>query len=269
MWVLKCFAASCACPLSCLFFWAIIDDPKSIPDTLVIYSWLLQCNEEQELIYLGPWTCIKILYLICRWYPIVFGPVLLWAWVSEEIDRNTCSKVIVALYAATIPLQIFPQAIFVWRAVAFSQIQKKNRGILVLLTIVYLAYAFTGTAFMQLSIHLATASPVIETEGWLRLGQHCIKEKTTGGTLGKVFIIEGSLVFVGMSVNNIMAAVLYLRPHELFSGYMLPVILLTSNVLACSLILSLRRQAAPTDDILEQEHSLMVDRACAGLEDGS
>ncbi|TFK65819.1 hypothetical protein BDN72DRAFT_179153 [Pluteus cervinus] len=255
-------------------------------DTLMIYDWVLQFSEEVELIHKSRWTGIKVLYLICRYYPMISWPIYIWAWLSP-IDQGICTRIVQGLYAGTIPFQIFPQAVFIWRAIAFtgrSKYATLSLGPLyaayVLCSIwtlacgnriggkaFYAAFAPLNRGFSCYRDHkqsnvktgaLLIQSFTIDTICMVMIGVKCIYSRSMQGSLGRAFILQGVFAFIGVSANNLLAAMMYLTSFRIFSGIGLPVVLLTSNMFACRLIILIRRRANPTDTKIGRQHSAMI-----------
>ncbi|TFK65820.1 hypothetical protein BDN72DRAFT_179166 [Pluteus cervinus] len=259
--------------------------------TLLFYDWILQLADEVELVHRSRWSMVKTLYLICRYYPLLAWPLFIWAWVFM-FDRNTCIAVVRFLYIAAIPLLIFPQAIFVLRAVAFTGHNKIVMWIMIILYTSYVAgnvwvFGFetraNGTELYdtfhsigkglgcsrtysdgRLSLRtgiMYTLGFVIDTFCIVIIGIHCIISRSVQCQLGKAFVLQGAYAFVGTSASNLLAMVFYLRPYPIFSAVSIPVVLLSSNILACRLILIIRRRASPTDSKVAEENSRMVREA--------
>ncbi|KAF9267324.1 hypothetical protein L218DRAFT_681321 [Marasmius fiardii PR-910] len=90
---------------------------------------------------------------------------------------------------------------------------------------------------------------------------HCFRIRSTQGRLGRLFLFQGFVVFVLMSTLNIGIAWNYLSTSREFNGVFVPISLTLSNVLACRLTLSLRRQATPSESYQLRMQSEVVGRA--------
>jgi len=94
---------------------------------------------------------------------------------------------------------------------------------------------------------------------------HTLRIQSTQGSLGKLFIAQGLGTFAFMSTLHLFSAIIYLRSDRQYDGIGLP-LTLVSDVLACRLILALRRQVAPTTSQLSMLQSRLVREALAHLE---
>lgn len=102
---------------------------------ITFYEWILTMGMEVELIHQKKWTSVKIAYLLCRYYPMIYFPVLSWAYVGNH-DPRLCPHVVVPLQILQAPLQIIPHAVMMMRAYAFTG---RNRKILIGLSLLYIA----------------------------------------------------------------------------------------------------------------------------------
>ncbi|KAF8970981.1 hypothetical protein BDZ97DRAFT_1651902, partial [Flammula alnicola] len=80
-------------------------------------------------IYRSRWTTLKVVYLLCRYFPLLSWSIILWTLVGDH-DLKTCIPAIVVQQVFFIPLQFFPQCVLIMRAWAFSG---RKRTTLVLL----------------------------------------------------------------------------------------------------------------------------------------
>ncbi|KAJ6485737.1 hypothetical protein C8R45DRAFT_828674 [Mycena sanguinolenta] len=89
---------------------------------------------------------------------------------------------------------------------------------------------------------------------------YCLRTRSTRGSLGRLFISQGvssnsSIVFVSAP------SPLCWRPQGYHNGIGLLYILVISNLMACRIILDLRRKALPTETEILRQHSFLVDQA--------
>ncbi|EIW80999.1 hypothetical protein CONPUDRAFT_123862 [Coniophora puteana RWD-64-598 SS2] len=87
--------------------------------TIHLYEWLLNLDEERCLIHMSSWSSVKVLYIICRYYPLVVFPFHLWAWMDNH-STDLCKSLVHGVYAALIPMQISAQGVMLLRAYAFT-----------------------------------------------------------------------------------------------------------------------------------------------------
>ncbi|KAH8992578.1 hypothetical protein EDB86DRAFT_3244383 [Lactarius hatsudake] len=87
--------------------------------------------------------------------------------------------------------------------------------------------------------------------------RHCIRERGTFGPIGQSFLRQGVLVYVITTLLNMLTIGTIFSSRLLIAwfAYILP------SVLACRLVLMLRRKASPTETELRIEYSHMVNEA--------
>ncbi|KAF9458082.1 hypothetical protein BDZ94DRAFT_149635 [Collybia nuda] len=86
--------------------------------TLLIWDFFSLLEEEIILIHKSPWTSVKIIYLICRYYPLFIWPMKMWSLMWDK-DLSVCERA-TYLEIFLIPLQVLPRSMFMIRAWAFS-----------------------------------------------------------------------------------------------------------------------------------------------------
>ncbi|ESK95745.1 hypothetical protein Moror_12474 [Moniliophthora roreri MCA 2997] len=248
---------------------------------LAIYDWLISTHDEYDLIWMTPqWTTIKFAYFICRYYTLLVFPVYLWAWLGD-FSMEFCKKVVHPLYGFMPIFQLSSQAVMVIRTYAFTG---RSTHVLVFLITCLVVYAAAdvwlfGSRFVvpeELYIIFGESGcfandQSVETQGlwkWSRavdagvvmlaafvmdlfmmmiIVVHCIRTRSTQGSLGRFFLMQGIVVFISMSILNLWTGINYLSTSRQWNGTGLPMSLVLSNVLACRLILSLRRRVMPTE----------------------
>ncbi|KAF8644415.1 hypothetical protein AX16_008475 [Volvariella volvacea WC 439] len=95
---------------------------------------------------------------------------------------------------------------------------------------------------------------------------YCIRIRSVRGRLGKTFLFQGFSGFVVISSLNLMTACLYFSPNRQWDGLGLPIIAILPDVIACRLILALRKRVNPTASAVERKHSKVVRDAFQSLE---
>ncbi|KAJ7801101.1 hypothetical protein B0H14DRAFT_2386680, partial [Mycena olivaceomarginata] len=93
---------------------------------------------------------------------------------------------------------------------------------------------------------------------------YCLRTHSTRGSLGRLFISQGLGSFGVVLMVHGVALGLYFSPHTYYNGIGLPYILIISNLMACRLILDLRRKALPTETEILRQNSLIVNQAIEG-----
>ncbi|KAI0322004.1 hypothetical protein OF83DRAFT_1167912 [Amylostereum chailletii] len=268
-------------------------------------------STEVELVHRSRWTPVKAAYLFCRYYPILVGPLFLWAFILDH-GEQLCMDVFRPIYFCLIPVQMAPQLILVLRAYAFTG---RKRGTLILLG--FCLFSLFAASTIVFAHDLVLSTPLFEAVersgcfamtdvgsdigGW-HLGaifsgvfvldalnvfiviRHSIKDRATLGSLGEAFLKQGVIVYVCMTVVNIVSAVMYYIPARELNGigswlaWLLPSVLVNpvptlfraTHVTdvstrgpsqACRLVLVLRRKASPTQSEVMHQMSVMVNQA--------
>ncbi|KAK7031543.1 hypothetical protein R3P38DRAFT_819285 [Favolaschia claudopus] len=257
---------------------------------LSLYEWLELLPTEVELIYPSRWNSIKLAYLLCRYYNLLLWPVVIYAYAGDH-TAQTCSKLTQTVTSLLLPMQLFAPAVMLMRAYAFAG---RRLRVLVLLLLFYaalvgidiwffcfnasnlpdLTYAILGgtgcfpdypegNGNQRLVIALS-ASLVMDLVSLSIIILYCVQIRSTQGSLGRIFISQGLGSFAIVLGVHAIALGLYFSPRTLYNGIGLPYILVISNLMACRLILDLRRKALPTDEEILRRHSLIVDQAIDG-----
>lgn len=244
---------------------------------------------EVELIHQKKWTSVKIAYLLCRYYPMIYFPVLSWAYVGNH-DPRLCPHVVVPLQILQAPLQIIPHAVMMMRAYAFTG---RNRKILIGLSLLYIAliavnlrvfitentlpsegfYDILGPmgCFPNYGIpsmaarmgYVMIAAVVTDGVSLAVILVHCYRTRSLGSSLGKFFVCQGVYAFLSALMVNTTAAVLFFRPGKGHIGIGVPLFLVAPDFIACRLILQLRRKVSLTDSEISRRNSQIVHDALA------
>jgi len=261
-----------------------------------IYEWLIQLDDVWALIHQARWTSVKIAYLFCRYYPLLVFPVYMWAWLGNH-SSELCQKLVHPLYAFLVPFHLCPQAVILMRAYAFTG---RSKLVLAILLPAYLAvlvayswllgsqfvyikdlyFLFGTSACFANDKHAedgptfaytpATRSGLVVLGGFLLdalmmsvVILHCIRIRSTQGSLGRTFLKQGAGVFVVMSGVNLLVAFIYLGRNRQFDGVGTPFLMILSPVLACRLVLMLRRTVSPSETEELRRQSGLVREAFA------
>ncbi|TFK71475.1 hypothetical protein BDN72DRAFT_877093 [Pluteus cervinus] len=86
---------------------------------LQVYDWLLNLGDEVELIHNARWSITKMFFLLCRYWPMVGYPIVLWAYMGDH-GGEFCRPVVKPIYLIILSFYVSPQAVIVIRAYAFS-----------------------------------------------------------------------------------------------------------------------------------------------------
>ncbi|KAJ6485735.1 hypothetical protein C8R45DRAFT_280762 [Mycena sanguinolenta] len=254
---------------------------------LALYEWLEMLPTEIELIYPSRWNSIKVAYLLCRYYHLLLWPLVLYAYGGNH-TAQTCSKLTRIVTSLLLPMQLFAPAVMLMRAHAFAG---RNIRVLVLLLVFYAALTGIDVWFFCFNVdvladfvfelldgtgcfpdyaannggeHLLIAmgaSLIMDLVSLSIIVIYCLRARSTRGSLGRLFISQGLSSFAVVLVVHSIALSLYFSPQGYYNGIGLPYILVISNLMACRIILDLRRKALPTETEILRQHSFLVDQA--------
>ncbi|EAU90383.1 hypothetical protein CC1G_00767 [Coprinopsis cinerea okayama7 len=261
---------------------------------LQIYEWFTGLEKEIRLVYHAKWNSVKVAYLLCRYYPLLLWPVVMWAYLLDHPEA-LCARSGKPIHVLLAPCQFFPQAVMFMRAYAFSG---RSSTVLAILSMCYVAlvgvdlwafcigvkmppklfyWAFGGESgcfpdygsdVMGLRIGFSMLAAVLmDLVSLVTVLIYCKRESDhRGGSLTRYFIKQGLSSFVTVTVVNAAAAITFFKPPSYHTGVGLPLILVVPNLVACRVILQLRRKVSPTETELWREHSMLVNEALATTE---
>jgi len=266
--------------------------------TVHVYEWLICFVDEYLYIHKARWTSVKVAYLICRYFPLFVFPVHLWAWMGDH-TVSVCAKVVKPLFPMLALFPSFAQAVFVIRTYAFTGRRKVILAFLaacwtaLLITILWIYITkFTliddwlnlvgpsgcFAADESASTHVAFSHPTLQANAVYLICSfifellmtamvfiHCIRYRSMRGRLGKSFVVHGLMAFVVLSALNLATAIAFLSP-EPRDDTMNIMNVLGSDLIACRLILMLRRQVNPTATTEDRKRSRLVRDAFGRLE---
>jgi len=232
-----------------------------------VYDWLLCLSDEYLASHKARWTSVKVAYLFCRYYPLFIVPINIWGWVGNH-PLSVCIKV---WRQPIILLSVCPmlaQGVFLIRTYAFAG---RNKFIL--------AFLFAcWTALLVTVLRIPFANYIFFDEWHILFGDggcfwtheafnahalfylftflfdslmtaivlvQCIRFRGMRGQVGKVFVQQGLIAYLVLSAMNLTTAIGFFGPDRRFDSLAV-VQTVTSNVIACRLILMLKRQADPT-----------------------
>jgi len=269
--------------------------------SLQVYEWLICFSDEYLYVHKARWTSVKLAYLICRYYPLFFFPVYLWALVGNH-TTSVCAKYTKAIYILVALMPMISQAVFIIRTYAFTG---RNKFVLAFLIsgwmalLVFILWTLIAQYVVFLQMHTIfgpyyacivedpslpakamAGEPIgIDTIGVYALASfcfdsvmtalvfiHCIRFRTTWGPLGKAFIGQGLIAYALMSSIDLVISVVLLMPdgeHDGLAILRTP----TSCIIACRLILTFRRRADPTATTQAHNMSKLVQDAIDRLAD--
>ncbi|KAF8876759.1 hypothetical protein BD779DRAFT_1804226 [Infundibulicybe gibba] len=243
---------------------------------LLIYDWAILSGEEYIFIHRNRrWSSARVAFMLCRYYPLLVWPVLLWAFVQEH-NWDLCSRVIRPLYICLIPFQLSSPAVVILRAWAFTGRERVTLALLCAAYALLLAaeiwvfadfrgkgsdglHAIVGNIgcvrgiaddsrmFAVRTGVLFIASCIVDCLCLLIIVIHCMRLGDSQGPLAQYFLAQGFGAFLMLGLIHITAAVLAFRGTARWAGaIVIPVPLMLSNIVACRLILGLRRRGSQT-----------------------
>ncbi|KAF8129669.1 hypothetical protein K438DRAFT_749386 [Mycena galopus ATCC 62051] len=257
---------------------------------LALYEWMETLPTEIELIHPSRWNSIKVAYLLCRYYPLLIWPLVIYAYDGNH-TAQTCSKLTRIVTSLLLPMQLFAPGVMLMRAHAFAG---RNIRILAFLLVFYAALVGIDIWFFCFNVvvlpdiiyevlggtgcypdyaadkggeHLViamSASLVMDMVSLSVIIIYCLRKRSTRGSLGRLFISQGLSSFTVVLLVHGIALGLYFSPQGYYNGFGLPYILVISNLMACRLIVDLRRKALPTETEIWRQNSFIVDQAFEG-----
>ncbi|KAJ7493282.1 hypothetical protein B0H11DRAFT_2156296 [Mycena galericulata] len=246
---------------------------------LSICEWWETLPTEVELIYPSRWNSIKVAYFLCRYYPLALWPLVIYAYAGDH-TAHSCANMTQIVSILLLPMV----TVMLMRAYAFAGRKAK---VLALLITVYAGLVgidiwFFGTNAVSLpdivyealggtgcfpdygapgpnrGTRLIAASSVMDL-----VSLSIIAIRSTRGSLGRIFLRQGFGAFTTVVAVHAIALGVYFDPQTYYNGVGLPYVLVISNLIACRLILDLRRKALPTETEILRRHSHLVDDAFA------
>lgn len=258
---------------------------------LQLQELILSLGKEIRLIHRARWTSVKLAYLLCRYYMLLLWPVILWSYLPAH-SFELCTRSGKPVNMLFTPCQVFPQAVMAMRAYAFSGRDKRALVVLGLAFAGFLSieiwawcsridmlpwifyhflrntgltgcFANWGGPIMGVRIGISMLGAMLMDLISLVVVLIICKKKsdTQGSSLGRYFVNQGLWAFVGVTMINAVAAIIFFRPPAFSSGVGLPLALVVPNIVACRVILQLRRRVVPTDTEIQRLHSHLVNRA--------
>jgi len=256
--------------------------------TVQMLEWALTFQDEHIFIHPTKWTMVKVLYLTCRYYPLLGWPFYLWT-IIQNHSIKACASMVHAIYALLIPLPISAQAVIAIRTIAFTERQKRVLFVVYpffFVLAVAQAWTFTvdireATSFfypylgdtecIRMQSFSALGNYVAKRTGYILLasfifdllcitmvGIHCWRNYSLRGRLLTTFIEQGITGFFIMSAVNLLAMAEYFKPIKEDHGIGMEFAFTLNNIVACRLILNLRRFSLPTPTEIDRAHSVIV-----------
>jgi len=240
--------------------------------TIQVYEWLICFSDEYLYVHKARWSSVKFAYLFCRYYPLIFFAVIVWAWVGNH-PISLCTKVVPAILAILPLFNLSAQPVFIIRTYAFTGRNKFLLAFLLTCWLVQLGcrlwiqntkwtfirelqmmFGVTGcfiTEDLGGQYNPQTSKPDASMTLTLFLFDslmtvivfvHCIRFRTLWGPLGKSFVVQTVMAYVMLSTLNLALLIVLFEPEYKYDSIGIfpgP----TADLIACRLILMLRRRA--------------------------
>ncbi|KAF8895542.1 hypothetical protein BD779DRAFT_1500092 [Infundibulicybe gibba] len=265
---------------------------------LLVYEFLICFDDEWLYIHKTRFSSMKMAYFTCRYFPLFAFPIYLWAWLGDHTPV-TCHRIIHPLYGFMTVFPLAAQLVILIRTFAFTG---RSNIILGVLSISFLTVAVAeiwlfGTRFVVVDelylllgnsgcfandAHAQAGKPFeylnAKPTGLVMLGAffldvmmmvmvvvHWIRIGSVRGRLGRLFLVHGLGAFLAISAMNLFTACLYLSDNRQWDGLGLPFVLTLPDIIACRLVLALRKTAVPTTTFELRNHSRLVREALRHL----
>ncbi|KZW03061.1 hypothetical protein EXIGLDRAFT_828817 [Exidia glandulosa HHB12029] len=246
-----------------------VSNTRAAMYALVVYDWLNCFGDELSLVKTPGVSPAKLAYLFCRYWPLATYPVGLWVDVPDH-THELCEKI----FRLPLILQVLnftgPALVISIRVHAFTG---RSTSLSVLLTaclVIFTLYQFwvmTTQAALNPQFgcfpvdvgpakHLAghfLAPLLFDCIAILIVIVHAIRtipfHLWSASTITRVFITDGVYYFVMILYLHVFNAFMSFQPDRAISGVGVPLDLLLPSILACRLVLNLRRAVLQDPDV--------------------
>ncbi|TFK66849.1 hypothetical protein BDN72DRAFT_843712 [Pluteus cervinus] len=233
---------------------------------LLVCEWLANLEDEWRLIHTAQsrWSLLWIAYLLCRYYPIVAYPVILWAYLGN-FPAKFCVPIAHPVFALFGPLNVLGPGVMLLRAYAFTG---RSQPVLLLFLTCYTTliavavWAFwaqtpplppewyddiggtgcfpdyrRGVMALRFGV-IRLVSISTDLVSLLVVLLHCRRVLLSQWALGKYFVTQGLSAFALVALVNGLAVVMYFQAGWPWSRVGIPFIYVMSNIVACWVYLS-------------------------------
>ncbi|KAG8932200.1 hypothetical protein FRC01_000121 [Tulasnella sp. 417] len=235
---------------------------------ITLWDWLVSLQREYRLIWKSPWSVIKVLYLLCRYWVIAVIPYVLWVYTQDHSEA-TCWKIYKSPVALAMWNQVWSEAVLLIRTYAFLGNKKSVLIPLIVGLLGVIAYQlYVDNSQMTLLPFLDPAGgPCFPTVRYnhsphimlffvaplvfdtlvtiltlWRAWQIRNQSGGQGSPLLKTFVSEGIWYFFLISAANLCNAIFYWQPKQVMSALLIPLSVMFPDILACRMILGLRER---------------------------
>jgi len=207
---------------------------------LQLYEWLETAPLEVNLIHYSPWSPVKVAYLLCRYYPLVLWPLVMFAYVGNH-SWEVCNHLGPPVHILLAPCQLFPQGVMMMRAYAFCGRDKRILVFLLMcitgllavdiwafcthyLTLSELVFIVIGSTgcfpvygqgYMGFRVgYSMLAATLVDLMSLVMILIHCARKRTREISLARYFIKQGMISFGLVTAVNVTTAVFFLQPGK-------------------------------------------------------
>ncbi|TFK62897.1 hypothetical protein BDN72DRAFT_347539 [Pluteus cervinus] len=241
--------------------------------TLMVYDFMLLFEEECRLIYTPGWNAVKVAYLCCRFYPMLIWPFLIWTWMGNH-TFETCAQIQKLRQLLMLPMTLAPQVVMIIRAWAFTD---RNRVVLFVLCLFLCslvgcqiwAGCFNDNttpkgrhATRRIGFILLFSS-LLDLVAVFVMFWHYLRTRHLRSPLGFILVRQAVTIFITIAVLNAIAAASFLTTvfPAILTNMGLVFVLTVPNVLACRLLVQLRKHVSPSDSKRRRDVSRVVREA--------
>ncbi|KZW03079.1 hypothetical protein EXIGLDRAFT_759389 [Exidia glandulosa HHB12029] len=236
--------------------------------TLLVYDWLLCFEHELQLLATPGMSPAKLVYLFCRYWPMITHPITMWVQVSTS-DRSLCEKTFKVPLFLIIVNFAGAAAVLILRVYAFTGARPSVAAFLACCFAIVAAYQIWAVA-TQIALVPAPVPACWPVNGegaaqvlsgyfiapflfdvvvtatfvWRAFNIKLQISGVTGTSAVGLFVREGAAYFIAISTINLANAIVNFLPDLNPHGVMAPVSMLLPNILACRLVINLRSAAS-------------------------
>ncbi|CAD6586170.1 MAG: hypothetical protein CYPHOPRED_003436 [Cyphobasidiales sp. Tagirdzhanova-0007] len=231
---------------------------------VIIWDWLVSLGEEYRSIWKTEWNLVKVLYLISRYWTLGALSFSLWAFTAT-FEHDACVKVIHWIPATCAVITLSTECILAVRTYALWGRPRWLLGVVSLCLLVELAFMIWGSAIIEPVFPAGVLGPCVPTSSaWPNylyfLSPFVVDVIFTGlcfykaiqiAKVGqvteilKLFLRDGSMYFVIVSLANVVQTGFFIQPHTGMKVINAFAALGLSSMMCCRLVLSLKSFDAP------------------------
>ncbi|KAH7103544.1 hypothetical protein BKA62DRAFT_695724 [Auriculariales sp. MPI-PUGE-AT-0066] len=242
--------------------------------TLFVYDWLLTLDTERQMLSQPGLAPAKLAYIFCRYWPLIFQPLTLWVQVGiSNIKESDCGNFKIPLYVTAINFAGSASVLLV-RLHAFNGQKLWSTMSLAMAMVAIVIYTIhTGATRTKLAPFAPACFPTDSdpTTRWVSgiflapllwdmsvtvvfiyyAVRSRISYSLSRGAI-RVFVREGLMYFFAIATVHGINVILTWQSDITISGAFVPFSMLLPNVLACRLVINLRKAVSAEDSQLPQ-----------------